>query len=88
MSRRDPIADVDILRASLYEVVEKNARGLTGPQVVRCLKEASEEMYAAGIDEALRMTESRIEQWDHIASAWDLTWMTLFAHALSKIRRK
>lgn len=83
----DPIEDVDLLRQSLYRVTEKNAEGLSGPQVVRILKEISEEMYSAHIDEALRKTEGKIQEWDNIASAWDLTWLTLFTHRLAKVKR-
>jgi hypothetical protein len=41
-------------------------------------------MYSAGIDEALRSAEAKIQNWDNIASAWDLTWLTLFAYFLKK----
>jgi hypothetical protein len=69
-------------------VVAKNAQPLDSVEVVQVLKSVSEEMYAAGIDEALRSAESRIKDWDHIASAWDLTWLTLFAYSLSKRHKK
>jgi hypothetical protein len=78
------IDDIAALRDCLYEVVAKNAQPLDSVEVVQVLKSISEEMYAAGIDEALRSAESRIKDWDHIASAWDLTWLTLFAYSLSK----
>jgi len=78
------IDDIAALRDCLYEVVAKNAQPLDSVEVVQVLKSISDEMYAAGIDEALRSAESRIKDWDHIASAWDLTWLTLFAYSLSK----
>lgn len=86
--RRDSVDDVNELRYSLYKVVARNAARLSGEKVVRVLKAISEEMYAAGIDEALRMTEGRIQHWDNIASAWDLTWLTLFAVRLYEARKK
>lgn len=79
--------DIDLLRAELYKVTEANAVGLSGVRVVQCLKTISEEMYAAGIDEALRKTEGQIKNWDNIASAWDLTWLTLFAYKLHQIKK-
>lgn len=79
--------DVGILRDALYTVVEKNAAGLEPDQVVRILKSMSEDMYAVGIDNALRNAESRIKIWDNIASAWDLTWLTLFAYRLARAKR-
>lgn len=88
MSQRDPIADVDELRHGLYQVVKRNAEGLPGPVVVEVLKSISEDMYAAGVDEALRMTEREISNWDNIASAWDLTWLTLFALKLKRAQNK
>ena len=77
-----------MLRYTLYQVLEKNAEKLTGPQVIRALKAISEEMYAAGIDSALRKTEGKIHNWDNIASAWDLTWMTLFTARLAALGNK
>jgi hypothetical protein len=78
------IEDIAILRESLYEVVSANARSLDPAEVIDVLKSISEEMYSAGIDEALRSAEARIQNWDNIASAWDLTWLTLFAYFLKK----
>lgn len=84
----DPTADVNLLRYSLYKVVENNAKPLTGAQVIRALKGISEEMYDAGVDDALRWTEREMQSWDNIASAWDLTWLTLLAVRLRMMQSK
>ena len=83
--KKNPIADVDLLRAELFEIAIRNAKGKDGGKVLQCLKEMSEEMYASGIDESLRMTEKQIDNWDNIASAWDLTWLTLLTYKLKKL---
>lgn len=82
---KNPIDDVNLLRHELFQVAIKNAKGKDGAKVMRCLKEMSEEMYASGIDESLRMTEKQIKNWDNIASAWDLTWLTLLALKLKQL---
>lgn len=80
--------DINTLRDALYRVVERNSKGLSGAKVVRILKSISQEMYGAGIDESLREAEARIIHWDNIASAWDLTWLTLFAYKLKEAHDK
>lgn len=77
-------ADIGALRKQLYAVVEKNAAGKTGPEVVRALKRISEVMYGSGVDEALRKTEQKMKNWDNIADAWDLTWLTVLAIELKR----
>lgn len=84
----DPLNDVGILRETLYDVVKKNAKGLSSDEVIDCLKEISETTYAAGMDEALRAAESRIKKWDNIADAWDLIWLTVYALELAKRKGK
>lgn len=80
------INDISILRASLYKVVEANAKGLTGPEVIRVLKTVSEDMFEAGIDEALRNAEKDISKWENIADAWDLTWLTVLGLKLKEYK--
>lgn len=87
MAHYDPIQDVDILRSCLYSEMMKRAETLSGPQVLKALKEISEEMYASGLDEALHKAEADIKQWNNIASAWDLTWLTLLAVRLNRLKK-
>lgn len=86
MDHYDPISDVDTLRSCLYSEMMNRAKGLSGPQVLKALKEISEEMYASGLDAALHKAEVDIKEWDNIASAWDLTWLTLLATRLHKMK--
>ena len=86
MSVNKTQADIGKLRSAMYRVVERNAKGLDGPTVVRALKKISEDMFEAGIDEACREAESKITDWNNIADAWDLTYLTLFAVELKRLK--
>lgn len=85
---KDPLEDISILRSALYDVAIENAEDLSGQDVLRILKTVSEDMFEAGIDEALRHTEKKIDKWENIADAWDLTWLTLFTLKLHQHDRR
>ena len=71
---KSPLRDLADFRASLWKTLAKNATGLTGLQVVRALREVSDDIYHAGIDGAYTTTKVRDPQ--NLADAWDLTWLT------------
>jgi hypothetical protein len=68
------LQDLANFRASLWKTLEINARTLTGPQVVKALRDISDDVYHAGIDGAYTTTKVRDPQ--NLADAWDLTWLT------------
>ena len=68
------LQDLADFRASLWKTLETNARTLTGPQVVKALRDISDDVYHAGIDGAYTTTKVRDPQ--NLADAWDLTWLT------------
>jgi hypothetical protein len=70
------LQDLANFRASLWKTLETNARTLTGPQVVKALRDISDDVYDAGIDGAYTTTKVRDPQ--NLADAWDLTWLTAF----------
>src|ERR1700730_8592799 len=69
-----PLRDLADFRASLWKTLAKNAKGLTGLQVVQALREVSDDIYYAGIDSAYTRTE--VDGPQNLADAWDLTWLT------------
>jgi hypothetical protein len=86
-----PLRDLADFRASLWKTLAKNAKHLTGLQVVQALHEVSDDIYHAGIDSAYTTTKARDPQ--NLADAWDLTWLTALNVKLmhlqkSKSRRK
>ena len=76
-SRKQPaphLRDLADFRASLWRTLAKNAKDLTGLQVVRALREISDDVYHAGIDGAYVATKVRDPR--NLADAWDLTWLS------------
>jgi hypothetical protein len=67
--------DVADFRDSLLRTLHRNARGLTGPQVIEALKVVSDDVYYSGIDEAYVRTRPRRPK--NLADAWDLTWASV-----------
>ena len=72
-------------RASLWKALARNAEHLTGVQVVRALREISDDIYHAGIDNAYTTTKARDPQ--NLADAWDLTWLTALNVRLLHLQR-
>jgi hypothetical protein len=88
---KGPLLDLADFRASLWKTLAKNAKHLSGSQVVQALREVSDDIYHAGIDNAYTTTKVRDPQ--NLADAWDLTWLTALNVKLlhmhkSKSRRK
>ena len=71
---KSPLQDLADFRASLWKTLAKNAKNLTGSRVVQALREVSDDIYHAGIDNAYTTTKVRDPQ--NLADAWDLTWLT------------
>ncbi len=79
-----PASDIAAFRESLWQTLDRNAAGLSGPEVVRALKVISDEIYHAGIDEAY--VRARVEKGQSIADAWDLTWVTALSIHLWRLQ--
>jgi hypothetical protein len=82
---KNPLRDLADFRASLWKTLAKNANGLSGPQVVRALREVSDDIYHAGIDGAYTTTKVRDPQ--NLADAWDLTWLTALSVGLLHLQK-
>ena len=79
------LKDLANFRASLWKALAGNAESLSGPQVVRALREISDDIYCAGVDKAYVSTKVRDPQ--NLADAWDLTWLTALNVNLLHLRR-
>ena len=80
-----PLRDLADFRTSLWTTLAKNAKHLTGLQVVQALREVSDDIYHAGIDSAYTTTKVRDPQ--NLADAWDLTWLTALNVNLLHLRK-
>jgi hypothetical protein len=82
---KSPLRDLADFRSSLWKTLAKNAKHLTGLQVVQALREISDDIYHAGIDAAYTTTKARDPQ--NLADAWDLTWLTALNVELLHLQR-
>jgi len=80
-----PLRDLAAFRASLWTTLAKNGKHLTGLQLVKALREISDDIYHAGIDSAYTTTKTRDPQ--NLADAWDLTWLTALNVKLLHLQR-
>jgi hypothetical protein len=80
-----PLRDLAAFRASLWKTLAKNAKHLTGLQIVQALREISDDIYYAGIDSAYTTTKTHDPQ--NLADAWDLTWLTALNVKLLHLQR-
>jgi hypothetical protein len=79
------LQDLADFRVSLWKALAKNAKNLTGPQVVEALRKISDDIYHAGIDSAYVMTKVRDPQ--NLADARDLTWLSVLNVKLLHLRQ-
>lgn len=77
--------DIGSLRAGMYDVLTKRYGHLPGHVVLASFKEASEDLYESGMDQALHSIP--IAYLDNVADAWDLAWLAVLAVKLSSIRK-
>ena len=82
---KSPLRDLADFRASLWDALAKNAKYLTGRQIVQALRKVSDDIYHAGVDTAYTQTKARDPQ--NLADAWDLTWLTALNVELLHLRR-
>lgn len=71
---------------SLWKTLAVNAQQLTGTEVIKALREISDDIYYAGIDQAYVTTKVRDAQ--NLADAWDLTWLTALSVNLLHLRQR
>jgi len=75
-----------ILRDRIFDLFERNAKGLDGSLVVRALKNASHNIWESGIDHAYEGSKQRTTL--EFATAFDLTWLTQVNVELTAQRKK
>jgi len=80
--RRDAVSP---FRDKLWELFEKEAKGMNGANVVIALKQAGEEIWSVGIDD----TYSRMKHQDDelLGNAFDITWLTIVCIKLKEMKK-
>jgi hypothetical protein len=89
VSRRQK-ASADLVspfRDRLWELFREMASGMDGADVVRALKQASEEIWAVGIDETYTSMSPQAQDAEPLGNAFDITWLTVVCIKLKEIKQ-
>lgn len=78
---------VSPFRDKLWELFEKLARGMDGGDVVVALKQAGEEIWAAGIDDTYSNMSQKDQDAEPLGNAFDITWLTVVCIKLKEIKQ-
>lgn len=71
-------------RDRLWDLFQKQAKGMDGGDVVIALKQAGEEIWAVGIDETY--TAMKHQDDEALGNAFDITWLTVVCIKLKEIK--
>ena len=82
-SRRDAVTP---FRDKLWDIFEKQAKGVDGADVVLALRQAGEEIWAVGIDRAYSTMRLKDQEDVSLGNAFDVTWLTIACVKLNEIK--
>jgi len=71
-------------RDKLWDLFQERAKGMDGGDVVTALRQAGEEIWAVGIDEAY--TAMKHQNDEPLGNAFDITWLTVVCIKLKEIK--
>ena len=72
-------------RDKLWDLFQEQAKGMDGGDVVTALRQAGEEIWAVGIDEAY--TAMKHQNDEPLGNAFDITWLTVVCIKLKEIKQ-
>ncbi|MDQ3199993.1 MAG: hypothetical protein M3Q46_12570 [Verrucomicrobiota bacterium] len=78
---------VSPFRNKLWDLFEDLARGMDGADVVVALKQAGEEIWAAGIDGTYSDMPEKDQEEEPLGNAFDIAWLTVVCIKLKEIRQ-
>jgi hypothetical protein len=78
---------VSPFRNKLWDLFKDLAKGMDGADVVDALKQAGEEVWAAGIDGSYTEMPERTQENEPIGNAFDITWLTVVCIKLKEIKQ-
>gem|GEM_PF-6348793 len=82
--RRDVVSP---FREKLWEHFRELACGMDGAEVVEALKQAGEEIWAAGIDDAYSSMSSVAQDDEMLGNAFDIAWITVVCIKLKEMKQ-
>ena len=83
-TRRDVVSP---FRNKLWDLFRQLAKGMDGADVVVALKQAGEEIWAAGIDETYTNMSQQAQETEPLGNAFDITWLTVVCIKLKEIKQ-
>ena len=78
---------VSPFRNKLWDLFSETAKGMDGADVVVALKQAGEEIWAAGIDETYSSMSQQAQETEPLGNAFDITWLTVVCIKLKEIKQ-
>ena len=84
-TQRDHV--ISPFRNKLWDLFQELAKGMDGADVVVALKQAGEEIWAAGIDETYTGMSQQVQESEPIGNAFDITWLTVVCIKLKEIKQ-
>ena len=82
--RRDVVSP---FRDKLWKLFQETARGMDGADVVVALKQAGEEIWAAGIDDTYSNMSQQDQDAEPLGNAFDITWLTVVCIKLKEMKQ-
>ena len=78
---------VSPFRDKLWDLFQETAKGMDGADVVVALKQAGEEIWAAGIDGTYTSMSSQAQDEEPLGNAFDITWLTVVCIKLKEMKQ-
>ena len=85
--KKTPRDVVSPFRNKLWDLFRQLAKGMDGADVVVALKQAGEEIWAAGIDETYPTMSQQAQETEPLGNAFDITWLTVVCIKLKEIKQ-
>ena len=80
--RRDAVSP---FRDKLWDLFNKQAKGMDGSDVVEALRQAGEEIWSVGIDDTYSSMKHQDDE--PLGNAFDITWLTIVCIKLKEIKK-
>ena len=78
---------VSPFRNKLWDLFREQAKGMDGADVVVTLKQAGEEIWAAGIDGTYSDMPQRDQEEEPLGNAFDIAWLTVVCIKLKEMKQ-
>jgi hypothetical protein len=78
---------VSPFRDKLWEHFKELATGMDGGDVTVALKQAGEEIWAAGIDDTYSSMSAAVQDDEMLGNAFDISWLTVVCIKLKEIKQ-